>query len=162
MFSTSDEAYHFFAPPYGFKKSLFCHLCSLLSLFCSFWSLFVCFVGPSEKACASTPVYISPPGPHQQQRLPASHLQVYDFRMLSMVFVVFSLPYTPSSSLICLLFVKNASRLRWQAQFRKQPKCEIMKRLPFGPSNSSNQHQLCPTDCTQIFSKNISQCWASR
>ena len=127
MFSTSDQAYHFFCTLSGFKKGPSCPFCSLLSLFWPFRSLFFRFLSSSKKACGSNAVLISPPKPRQQRRLHASHLQICEFRMPSNVFFVFLLPYTPLSSQNYILLIKNDSRPRWEAQFRKPLQCEIIK-----------------------------------
>ena len=83
-----------FSPPNDPHKTIFDNFCSLMSLRCSFVSLFVRSRPPSKNACGSSPVHISPPRPRLHKRLHASHLQFSKFRVLSAVFFVPAVLYT--------------------------------------------------------------------
>ena len=83
-----------FWPPSGPYNSNFYDFCSLLSLHCSFASLFVRSRPPSKNACGSSPVLILPPRPRLHKRLHASHPQFCNSRVLSDVFFVPAILYT--------------------------------------------------------------------
>ena len=110
---------HFFEPPNGFKNIMFCHFCLLLLLCCSFGSLCVRFLPPSETACGSTPVLFSPPSPVCKNDSMHSTCNFVNFvcnLLFSLCFSCFTHPFLP---ILCHFFWKTASRLRWEAWFWK-------------------------------------------
>ena len=106
-------------PPNGFKMNRFCHYCSLLLLCCSFGSLCVRFLPPSETACGSTPVLFSPPSPVCKKDSMHSTCNFVNFvcnLLFSLCFLCFTHPFL---LIWCHFFWKTASRLRWEAWFWK-------------------------------------------
>ena len=103
------------SPPNDPHKNIFHNFCSLLSLRCSFASLFVRSRPPSKNACGSSPVLILPPRPRLHKRLHASHLQFCKSRVLSAVFFVPAALYTHVFCYFSCFFYKFASRRRWRA-----------------------------------------------
>ena len=106
-----------FRPLNGPDKSNIYHFWSLLSLRCSFGSLFARSMPPSKTACGSTPVQFSPPRPRPPKQLYTSHLQFREFRVLSAIFSVSLMLYTHFSCLICSFFAKCAPCPRWDVPF---------------------------------------------
>ena len=102
--------FSFFSPPNDPHKNIFHNFCSLLSLRCSFASLFVRSRPPSKNACGSSPVLILPPRPRLHKRLHASHLQFSQFRVLFAVFFVPVILHTHVFLFFLVLCYKFASR----------------------------------------------------
>ena len=104
-----------FSPPNDPHKTILNNFCSLMSLRCSFVSLFVRSRPPSKNACGLSPVHISPPRPRLHKRLHASHLQFSQFRVLFAVFFVPVILHTHVFCIFSYFSYKFASRPRWRA-----------------------------------------------
>ena len=97
-----------FLTPKRHKRSRLCHYCSLLLLCCSFGSLCVRFLPPSETACGSTPVLFSPPSPVCKNDSMHSTCNFVNFvcnLLFSLCFSCFTHPFLP---IRCHLFLKNS------------------------------------------------------
>ena len=115
-----------FSPPKGFKKSRFCHYCSLLLFSCSFGSLCVRFLPPSKTACSSTPVLFSPPSPFCKNDGMHSTCHFMNF-VCNLLFSLCISCFTHHFlQLVRRFFWKFASRPRWEAWFSKMHACKIM------------------------------------
>ena len=94
-----------FSPPNDPHKTIFDNFCSLMSLRCSFVSLFVRSRPPSKNACGTSPVHISPPRPRLHKRLHASHPKFSKFRVLFAYFFVPAVLYTHAFCNFLIFFV---------------------------------------------------------
>ena len=132
---------HFFDPQLPIISTILITFCSLLSLRCSFASLFVRSRPPSKNACGSSPVHISPPRPRLHKRLHASHPQFCNSRVLSDVFFVPAILYTHVFCIFSSFFTNLLPALGGEHDFASGMCVKSSKNVPLSTPSYTKSHR---------------------